>query len=42
MVDDHSRLTFVDVHDDERGPTCAAFLTDAVNRFPKGIGEVEA
>ena len=32
-VDDHSRLAFVQVHPDERGPTCAAFLADAVAWF---------
>lgn len=42
-VDDHSRLAFVQVHADERGPTCAAFLTDAVAWFAdQGIGVVEA
>jgi transposase InsO family protein len=28
-VDDHSRLAYVEVHRDERGPTCAAFLARA-------------
>jgi transposase InsO family protein len=28
-VDDHSRLAYVEVHRDERGPTCAAFLAGA-------------
>lgn len=28
-VDDHSRLAYVEVLDDERGPTCAAFWTRA-------------
>jgi transposase InsO family protein len=28
-VDDHSRLAFVEVHPDEKGPTCAGFLTRA-------------
>lgn len=32
-VDDHSRLAFVQVHADETGETCAAFLTDAVAWF---------
>ena len=32
-VDDHSRLAFVQVHADERAPTCAAFLADAVAFF---------
>lgn len=28
-VDDHSRLAYVEVHPDERGPTCARFLAGA-------------
>ena len=28
-VDDHSRLAFVEIHPDEKGPTCAGFLTRA-------------
>jgi transposase InsO family protein len=32
-VDDHSRLAFVQVHADETGETCAAFLADAVAWF---------
>jgi transposase InsO family protein len=28
-VDDHSRLAFVEVHPDEKGPTCAGFLERA-------------
>ena len=32
-VDDHSRLAFVRVLPDEKGPTCAAFLTDAAAFF---------
>ena len=32
-VDDHSRLAFVQVPADERGKTCAAFLTDAIAWF---------
>ena len=32
-VDDHSRLAFVQVRADERAPTCAAFLADAVAFF---------
>jgi len=42
-VDDHSRLAFVQAHADERGPTCAAFLADAIGWFAgQGIGVVEA
>jgi transposase InsO family protein len=32
-VDDHSRLAFVRVLPDEKGPTCAAFLADAAQFF---------
>lgn len=32
-VDDHSRVAFVQVHADEKGETCAAFLADAVAWF---------
>ena len=32
-VDDHSRLAFIQVHADEKGTTCAAFLTDAIAWF---------
>lgn len=32
-VDDHSRFAFVRVLPDEKGPTCAAFLTDAAAFF---------
>lgn len=32
-VDDHSRLAFVQVLPDEKGPTCAAFLTEAAAFF---------
>ncbi|WP_432945764.1 IS481 family transposase [Kribbella sp. CA-253562] len=28
-IDDHSRLAYAEIHDDEKGPTCAAFLTRA-------------
>jgi hypothetical protein len=28
-VDDHSRLAYVEVLPDEKGPTCAQFLTNA-------------
>lgn len=34
-VDDHSRLAFVRVLPDEKGPTCAAFLTDAAAFFTR-------
>jgi transposase InsO family protein len=32
-VDDHSRVAFVQVHPDERGPTAARFLLDAAAFF---------
>ena len=32
-VDDHSRVAFVEAHRDERGETCAAFLTNAIAFF---------
>jgi len=32
-VDDHSRLAFAQILPDEKGPTCAAFLTDAASFF---------
>jgi transposase InsO family protein len=32
-VDDHSRYAYVEVHPDERGPTCAAFLDRAATHF---------
>jgi transposase InsO family protein len=32
-VDDHSRVAYVEVHRDERGPTCAGFLTRAGTFF---------
>lgn len=32
-IDDHSRYAYVEVHDDERGETCAAFLERAVTHL---------
>lgn len=32
-VDDHSRIAFVQIHPDERGTTCARFITDAFAFF---------
>lgn len=29
-IDDHSRLAYVEIHDDERGETCAGFLERAI------------
>jgi transposase InsO family protein len=34
-VDDHSRLAYVEIHPDERGPTCAGFLRRAVAWFAR-------
>ena len=32
-IDDHSRLAYAEIHDDESGPTCAAFLASATAFF---------
>lgn len=37
MVDDHSRLAYAEVLPDEKGPTCAGFLTRAAAAF-RGAG----
>jgi len=31
LVDDHSRLAYSEIHPDEKGPTCAAFLDRAID-----------
>jgi transposase InsO family protein len=36
-IDDHSRLAYLEIHDDERGPTCAGFLERAI-AFYAGVG----
>lgn len=36
-VDDHSRYAYVEVHTDERGDTCAGFLSRAITHFA-GLG----
>lgn len=42
MVDDHSRLAYSEIHPDEKGPTCAAFLTRAAAYFAEhGISQIE-
>ena len=42
LVDDHSRLAYSEVLPDEKGPTCAAFLTRAVGYFAAhGITRIE-
>lgn len=34
-VDDHSRVAYVEVHPDERGDTCAKFVTNAIEWFTR-------
>jgi transposase InsO family protein len=42
MVDDHSRLAYSEIHDDETAATCAAFLTRAAAYFAAhGIPTIE-
>ena len=42
MVDDHSRLAYAEVLPDEKGPTCAGFLTRAAAAFAAaGIPRIE-
>ncbi|MFV0372503.1 IS481 family transposase [Microbacterium sp.] len=42
LVDDHSRLAYSEILDDEKGPTCAAFLERALGYFADhGITRVE-
>lgn len=42
MVDDHSRLAYSEIHDDEKTGTCAAFLTRAAAYFAEhGITTIE-
>jgi len=33
LVDDHSRLAYTEIHNNETGPTCAAFLDRALRRL---------
>ena len=40
-VDDHSRYAFVEVHDDEKGETCAGFLARAIEHFGSQGIEIE-
>jgi len=43
MVDDHTRLAYSEVLTDEKGQTCAQFLTRAASYFARhGIGRIEA
>ena len=42
LIDDHSRLAYAEVLPDERGPTCAGFLTRAAAWFAAhGITRIE-
>lgn len=42
VVDDHSRLAYSEIHPDEKGPTCAAFLLRAAAYFADhGIHRIE-
>jgi len=42
LVDDHSRLAYSEILDDEQGPTCAAFLERAIAYFAgHGIAHIE-
>jgi transposase InsO family protein len=42
LVDDHSRLAYCEIHPDEKGPTCAGFLTRAAADFADhGIDHIE-
>ncbi|MEV8610765.1 IS481 family transposase [Amycolatopsis sp. NPDC051373] len=42
LVDDHSRLAYSEIHPDEKGPTCAAFLHRAIAYFAEhGITRIE-
>jgi transposase InsO family protein len=42
-IDAYSRLAYTEIHDDERGPTCAGFFERALGFFAEhGIDEVEA
>ncbi len=42
LVDDHSRLAYAEIHSDEKGATCAAFLTRAATYFAgHGIDRIE-
>jgi transposase InsO family protein len=42
LVDDHSRLAYAEIHDDERADTCAEFFAHAVDYFAAhGIDHIE-
>jgi transposase InsO family protein len=43
VVDDHSRLAYSEILDDEKAPTCAAFFTRAMKHFTRvGIDHIAA
>ncbi|WP_156174174.1 IS481 family transposase [Mycobacterium nebraskense] len=42
MVDDHSRLAYSEILPDEKGPTCAGFISRAADHFAaQGISRIE-
>lgn len=41
-IDDHSRMAYVEVHPDERGETCAAFLARAAGFYAERGARIEA
>ena len=42
VIDDHSRVSYVEIHDDEKGDTCAGVLTRAAAFFAScGIEKIE-
>ena len=42
VIDDHSRLSYAEIHDDEKGETCAGVLTRAAEFFATcGIGKID-
>jgi transposase InsO family protein len=42
VIDDHSRVSYVEIHDDEKGETCAGVLTRAAAFFAScGIEKIE-
>ncbi|MEZ5176613.1 MAG: integrase core domain-containing protein [Acidimicrobiia bacterium] len=40
-IDDHSRVVYVEVHNDEQGATCAGFITRAMDWFASHHVSVE-
>lgn len=42
VIDDHTRIAYAEIHDDEKGETCAGVLTRAAEFFAScGIGKIE-